>query len=412
MSPSSPLRSLFPLYVVIFFGFVGYSLMITVFTPMLLGAHGGFLPADATVSRRALVLGIVLCLYPGGQFLGSPVLGALSDRYGRKPVLILSLAATTACYALIATALGLTNLPLLCLSLFLAGLGEANVVTAQSAISDVVTKADRTRFFGYIYMAASLAYIVGPLAGGKLAEPSLGSWFGNATPFWLVAGLLALTTGATFLLFQETNPPGRRQRVGYLAAFTTLAGVVTDRRIRALYFVNFLLYLAIFGFFRCYPMYLVDEFQLGVSRESELIAWVGVPIVLANLWLTGYLSRRAAVRTLTVWSAALTGAFMVLVVVPRAPGALWVTLFLTSLALAVCLPSCATMLSISVGEADQGRVMGNNQALQVGAESLSGILGGLLAAIMVKLSLIVLGAIAIVAAGALLLHRGRACGTG
>jgi len=139
---------------------------------------------------------------------------------------------------------------------------------------------------------------------------------------------------------------------------------------------------------------------------------VGVPIVLANLWLTGYLSRRAAVRTLTVWSAALTGAFMVLVVVPRAPGALWVMLFLTSLALAVCLPSCATMLSISVGEADQGRVMGNNQALQVGAESLSGILGGLLAAIMVKLSLIVLGAIAIVAAGALLLHRGRACGTG
>ena len=166
------------------------------------------------------------------------------------------------------------------------------------------------------------------------------------------------------------------------------------------------LYLAIFGFFRCYPMYLVDEFHLGLSRESELIAWVGVPIVLANLWLTGALSRRFAMATLTVWSAVLTGVFMVLVVIPSSQGALWITLFLTSLALAVCLPSCATLLSVSVDERDQGRVMGNNQALQVGAESLSGIIGGLLAAVMVKLSLITLGLVAVVAAAALVLVRG------
>jgi hypothetical protein len=76
---------------------------------------------------------------------------------------------------------------------------------------------------------------------------------------------------------------------------------------------------------------------------------------------------------------------------------------MASLALAICLPACATMLSTSIGEADQGRVMGNNQALQVGAESLSGLLGGLLAAIMVKLSLVVLGIVAIAAAGLLLL---------
>jgi len=96
----------------------------------------------------------------------------------------------------------------------------------------------------------------------------------------------------------------------------------------------------------------------------------------------------------------------VLVGIPSSQGALWITLFLTSLALAVCLPSCATLLSVSVDERDQGRVMGNNQALQVGAESLSGIIGGLLAAVMVKLSLITLGVVAIVAAAVLVLVRG------
>jgi DHA1 family tetracycline resistance protein-like MFS transporter len=150
-------------------------------------------------------------------------------------------------------------------------------------------------------------------------------------------------------------------------------------------------------------MYLVDEFHLGVSRESEYIAWVGLPIVLANLWLTGYLSKHFTTKSLTFWSALMTGIFMIVVVVPRSQSALWVTLFLTSLALALCLPSCATMLSTAVGEADQGRVMGNNQALQVGAESLSGLLGGLLAAIMVKLSLIVLGVVAVTAAAVMIL---------
>ena len=74
------------------------------------------------------------------------------------------------------------------------------------------------------------------------------------------------------------------------------------------------------------------------------------------------------------------------------------------MALALCLPSCATLLSLAAGEADQGSVMGNNQALQVGAESLSGLIGGLLAAVMVKLSLIVLGMVAVVAAIILQFH--------
>ena len=145
-------------------------------------------------------------------------------------------------------------------------------------------------------------------------------------------------------------------------------------------------------------MYLVDQFHLGVSRVSEFIAWVGVPIVLANLWLTSFLSARFAIKTIAVWSGFLTGIFMLMVVLPRQLNALWVTLFLTSAALALSLPSCATLLSTAANHDDQGRVMGNNQALQVGAEALSGIIGGLLAAITMKLSLIVLGAIAILAA--------------
>ena len=178
------LKRLLPLYAVVFTGFVGYSLMITVFTPMIMSNHDLLLRADEPMSRRVILLGVLLCLYPLGQFAGSPVLGALSDRFGRKPILMISLCFTTGCYALIGIALSLRSVALLALASLLAGLAEANVVAAQSAIADVITPEDRNRFFGYIYLSASSAYIVGPLVGGKLADSDLVSWFSNATPFW------------------------------------------------------------------------------------------------------------------------------------------------------------------------------------------------------------------------------------
>lgn len=392
------LKRLIPLYAVVFAGFVGYSLMITVFTPMVMSNHDLLLRADEPMSRRVILLGILLCLYPLGQFAGSPVLGALSDRFGRKPVLMISLCFTTVCYALIGIALYLRSFGLLALASLLAGLGEANVVAAQSAIADVITPEERNRFFGYIYLSASSAYIVGPLVGGKLADPDLVSWFSDATPFWAAMIVLAITTAATAFFFRETNPPAHRHAVSFSQAFTNLRGVISNRRLRRLYWLNFAFYLAIFGFFRCYPMYLVDRFHLGVSQVSEFVAWVGIPIVIANAWLTGFLAARFSTRTLTVWSAFLTGAFMIVVVAIRTRESLWATLFLTSAALAICLPACATLLSKATSEAEQGRVMGNNQALQVGAEALSGLVGGLAAALFVELPLILLGFLAMAAA--------------
>jgi MFS family permease len=396
---------LLPVYTVIFVGFVGYSLMITVFTPMIMYAHDGIVAPSSTMAQRTILLGVLLSLYPFGQFFGSPVLGALSDRFGRKPTLLASLSVTTLCYALIAAALTLHSLPLLMGASLLAGLAEANVVIAQSAIADVTTESNRNRLFGYVYLSASLAYVVGPLVGGKLADPALVPWFSDATPFWCTFALLALTLLWTAAMFRETRTARPGAAVDYGAAFTNLLGVFTDRRLRVLYAVNFLLYLAIFGFFRCYPMYLVDEFHLDVSRVSEFVAWVAVPIVIANLWLTDFLARRFATQRIVVVSAALTGAFMIGVTIPPQLDALWVTLFLAALALAVCLPACATMISLSVSADEQGRAMGNNQALQVGAEALSGLVGGLLAAVFVKLPLLVLAVVAVLASLLLTLHR-------
>ena len=224
---TSPM-SLVPLYAVVFAGFVGYSLMITVFTPMVMGNHDLLLRANEPMHRRVILLGILLCLYPLGQFVGSPVLGSLSDRFGRKPVLLISLFVTTVCYALIGSAIHLGSFALLVVACLIGGVAEANVVAAQSAIADVIPPEQRNRFFGYIYLSASTAYIVGPLVGGRLADQRLVSWFSDATPFWAAMILLAITTAATALFFAKrirlhaaTRSASRKPSAIYEVSFRT-----------------------------------------------------------------------------------------------------------------------------------------------------------------------------------------------
>ena len=401
MKPVS-LGRVLPLYLVVFIGFVGYSLMITVFTPMILADDGGLLPQSSSISERTLVLGALLALYPLAQFVGSPILGALSDRFGRRPVLLTSLATSAACYAAIALALDAQSLPLLMLACLLAGLSEANIAIAQSAIADVTPQQQRSRLFGYVYLSSSLAYVVGPLAGGKLADPGLVSWFGFSTPYWAVALLLLATLALTAARFRETHFPAAGTSIGIARAFANVGAAFAPGRLRPLFLANFALYLAIFGFFRVYPIYLVDHFGMGISRESEFIAWVAVPIVIANLGLVAFLSRRLDPRRLTVRCGLALAVCLAVVVVPHPQGALWITLGACALALAICLPSMASMISQAVGPDEQGSALGSNQSLQVGAEGLSGLAGGGLAAISTALPLPAMGALALVGSGLLM----------
>ncbi len=384
-----------PLYIVIFIGFLGYSLTITILTPLILNDSGGVLASLPIDADRLIVLGIVLALYPLGQFFGSPVLGALSDRFGRKPVLLVSLTISTIGYAGFAYALYTKNLPLFMLVSLIIGLSEANIVIAQSAIADISTTKNRTRMFAYINLSASGAFVIGPLAGGMLADPNIVPWFSYDTPYRAVFFLLFCTTILTYSSFKETRPKEARREVGYMEAFTNLATVFTSGRLRVIYFINFLIYFAIFGFFRSFPMYLVEEYGMGVSEVALFIAWNAVPVVVASLWLIGYLAKYYSSRAITIYSSILFGISALLVIIPEPQWALWITLFFPGLMLAVALPACTSMLSFMVVGEQQGSVLGNNLSLEVGAEVLSGLAAGFLAAYLIELPMFVVAAIAI-----------------
>jgi predicted MFS family arabinose efflux permease len=213
--------------------------------------------------------------------------------------------------------------------------------------------------------------------------------------------LLAAILIFTAVVFRETSVRASSGSVRWMRSFTSLLEAVRPGKLRRRYLTNFVLYLAIFGFFRVYPMYLINRFHMSVSRESLFVAWVAVPIVAANLGIVSWLARRLTPRQIAARAATLLGVAMATIVLPTTQTALWITLGVTALALAICLPAAAAIISQAVPSQQQGGALGSNQSLQVGAEAIAGLTGGLLAAIATTLPLEVMAALALTAAALL-----------
>ncbi len=172
---------------------VGIGLILPIL-PVLLRSLGG-------LDAGSLHYGALLAAYALMQFLFSPILGALSDRFGRRPVLLISLAGAAADYLLMAFA---PTLAWLYLGRLLAGITGANMAVATAYVTDITPAGQRARRFGLVGAVFGVGFIVGPLLGG-----SLGEWHLHA-PFLAAAAMNALNLAMAFFLLPESRKPRTR----------------------------------------------------------------------------------------------------------------------------------------------------------------------------------------------------------
>ncbi|MES1172119.1 MAG: MFS transporter [Bacteroidota bacterium] len=361
------------------------TIFLTVFLDLLgFGLVIPFLPGFAReLGATDLVAALTGAVYSLMQFLFVPVWGRLSDRIGRRPVLLTSIAATAAGMVM----LGFSNtLVLLFAARLLTGMATANIAVAQAYIADVTPPEGRARGMGMIGMAFGLGFIFGPFVGGILARfPIMGR--AGALPAFVAAGLSIINLVFATVVLPESLPA--EQRGGASGHRRSPLDLGAARRAlghpdigRALV-INFLLVFWFAGMETTFRLFTDDAFQMTVTETGMFLGLVGVTAVVVQGGLIGRLNRRyGEVRLLVAGLLLQTAGFLLLGAAPRvaaAPrGALAAACVLIACGSGLVSPSVSSYVSRRASAGTQGLMLGTLQSFSALARVLGPALGGLL----------------------------------
>lgn len=309
-------------------------------------------------------VGVLFTCYSLAQLIGAPILGRLSDRFGRRPVLLVSLAGSAIAFAASGFA---EQLWTLMAARALAGLFGGSIATAQAYVADVTRPEERARYLGLIGASIGMGFVLGPFIGAELSR------FGFSTAAFVSSGLCALNFLLALVLLRESRRAGDRPRqrvaLGQALAVPAVARVLLAGFATTLAFVGMESTFALLG---------KQRFDLGPARLGRMFALVGVVIAVVQGGLVGRLVRSLGERTVAVLGAViLCGGLASL---PWMPGLLYAGLMLAVVAAGqgLLLPSLSSLLSRESPAELQGGMMGVSQSLAAGARAAGPVLAGAL----------------------------------
>lgn len=366
----------------------------------------------------ALEIGLVAAAFPLAQLIGVPVMGALSDRYGRKPLLLIS--QITTCLSFIM--LGMANsLWMVVLSRLIDGLFGANIATAQAALSDITTDENRAQGLGLTGAAFGLGFIFGPVIAILTLELSNNNL---SLPAFTAAAYSFISILLTLFVFTETLPPdSRRAHQSRVVTPLMIVHLLRRSQINVLLILMFAQQFIFFGFESLLGLFTLS--RLGILGQGNAIIFVivGVLLVMVQVRFIGPWSRAYGEQRL-VWGALglLSAGLILIALTPEQPhpfyvqrlamarlmeqsdtssteaiigdiavplpdetnrgimGVLWVVLAVVPLSIGAGLikPALNTLLTRQVGRGEYGSILGVSSALVSAANAAAPFVGGLL----------------------------------
>ncbi|ATY76298.1 MFS transporter [Aeromonas veronii] len=346
----------------------GFSLPSPVLAPLLLDPAQGMLTPEASDWSRKVWLGVIMGLYPLFQLVGSPWLGRLSDRYGRKPLLLLSLAGVLAGYALMALGIAWRSLPLLLLSRIVEGLCNGNIAIVQAMAADLAGKEHKARSFAWINIGMNLGWVVGPMIGGYAAVIS-GDY---SLAAWLAVGMTLLNLLLVYWLIPYRPPVAATRQTATLSSRQLLL----QPALLPYFALTLISYGAVQLYFTYFNIWLVEQLAWDPAQLAQAAVLVSLPMM-AGSWLGSRIARHWRGSSLGIVGHLVMASGMLLFILPVH----WWGLALTFVpaGIGMSLGELATSVAISNRShpEQQGQAMGLYRALAVGSEILAVLLGSL-----------------------------------
>ncbi len=285
-------KKILPIFVIVLIDLLGLTIII----PLL--------PLYAASFRaNAFVIGALGAAYPIMQFIGAPLLGRLSDRYGRRPVLIISQIGTLIGFLILGVA---NSLALLFISRIVDGISGANIATAQAAITDSTTDKTRTQGLGLIGAAFGLGFIIGPI----IAFIALAATGNNYQSVAYVAAAFSLgSILLTTFMFEELLPPEKRGQqgeeisLGFGAMLAALRTPTVGLLLALIFFQQF----AFGGFQQLLTLFTLNRLGMNASNNAALFIFIGLIVVSVQGGMVGRWSRRYGDRWLIVMGLLVLG---------------------------------------------------------------------------------------------------------
>jgi DHA1 family tetracycline resistance protein-like MFS transporter len=299
-----------------------------------------------------LAIGLLFAVFSMAQLVAAPVLGDLSDRYGRRPVLIGSLAGTAVSFVLLAVASSLT---MLFAARIIDGLSGGNISTARAYIADVTPPRDRARAYGLIGAAFGLGFILGPAISGTLARVSY------TAPIWAAAAITVIAMVMAWVWLPETS---HRARAGTGMPFRNLAAMVRRPGLRRVLAIDFGYWFAFAMFQTTFALFAARRFGLDAPQTAYFFAAFGaLGAVVQGTLIRPIVSRLGDKQTFML-GLVCAAAGLVSSTLTHSVGLFALSLVPLALGIGFGHPTVSSLVSRAARGDEQGRVQGAASAIE------------------------------------------------
>lgn len=357
---------------IVFIDLAGFGVVIPLIPKMVEDSGGG-----------PFMVGVVIGLYSLFQFLFSPIWGRLSDKYGRKPILAITMLINVIAYGIIWLS---PNLLILILGRILGGIGTANLPVVQAYVADSSEASDRTKKMSLIGAIFGLGFIVGPFIGGITS-----SRYGIHFPFLLTAVLSLINVIFVILALPESNKSLQKHIKIELINIKAMKGVLTPRNISFLIFLFFLTNVSLALIIGITPLFSEDRFGWDTERVGYFFMGIGIASFMTQTigirWLLKYFDEVKLIKIgMVIFGISMIGMGLSFnEIFMSVSGAV------SSVGFSLMSANIQALISLESNPSEQGAVLGVTQSFAAFARVLGPLVGGALAVIILNLPYYVSG---------------------
>ncbi|MCH9609314.1 MAG: Tetracycline resistance protein, class C [Chlamydiales bacterium] len=358
------------------FIYIEIGLILPVIFPLIIDPSTGFLPLEVSKEVRGFYMGGLIGATALARFFSLPLLGAWSDRIGRKKALQGALLILIMGTLLGLGAIIMRSVSLLLLSRILDGIGAANYAIAQGSIADTYQDARKTKNFALLNSSCGIGFVLGPLIGSRI------SLFANYVPYVVAFILSSINLLLVLCFFKESRLSFKGRKIDPLSALRKCLNAFRLPQMR-MFFVMILSFCLGWGFFcECMPLFLMNRFQFGSLELGRYYIYSGIMITFCQGIGIRPFANRFSSKQLVIGGLSALVCTVPCLLLMHSTSLFYMMLFPIILFQTLVFPSAATFLSDMSEKGEQGEVLGFYQSLQAMGMALGPLfLGSLTASI-------------------------------